>query len=123
MSVNEDVKIDLSYLDEVAGGNADFIIEMIDIFLQQTPLYVEGLKTAIDQKDWRKIAEVSHKIKPTLSFIGLIAEQEEMAHIEHQAREEINYEAIQSSFNKLQDIFDSAYKSLELKKSDLQAKL
>lgn len=123
MSLNEGVKIDLSYLDEVAGGNAEFIIEMIDIFLQQTPGYVDNLKQAFEEKDWKKIAEISHKIKPTLAFIGLHQEQQEMANIEHQARAEENYEGIKASFEGLCNIFDVAYQSLEAKKNDLAANL
>lgn len=123
MSLNEDVKIDLSYLDEVAGGNAEFIIEMIDIFLQQTPDYVASLKQAFEERDWKKIAEISHKIKPTLAFIGLHREQQEMANIEHQARAEENYDGIKASFEGLCNIFDVAYQSLESKKKDLAANL
>ncbi|ADY52654.1 Hpt domain protein [Pseudopedobacter saltans DSM 12145] len=120
MNLN-DIRIDLSYLDEVAGGNAEFLVEMIDIFLQQTPKYVNDLKLAIDEKNWKGIAETAHKIKPTLTFIGLLKEQEEMANIERQARSEENYEGIKISFDSLCQVFDIAYKSLEIKKNELIA--
>ena len=123
MSLNEDVKIDLSYLDEIAGGHVDFIIEMIDIFLQQTPEYVAHLKAAIDAADYKKIAEIAHKIKPTLAFIGLHKEQEAMARIEHQARAEEDYDGIKDSFYSLSPVFENAYSSLEIKKKELAAKL
>lgn len=114
-----DIKIDLSYLDEVAGGNAEFIIEMIDIFLQQTPGYVSGLNGAIAEKDWKRIAEIAHKIKPTLTFMGLNDEQVQMANIEHQAREQKAYEEIVAVFDKLNSLFPSIYIALENKKVEL----
>jgi len=40
-------KVDLSYLNDIAGGNVEFVIDMIDIFLEQTPVYFEELNAAI----------------------------------------------------------------------------
>ncbi|MBD3748713.1 MAG: Hpt domain-containing protein [Sphingobacteriales bacterium] len=115
------IVIDLSYLKEVSSDNNEFMIEMIDIFQAQTPGYVESLSSAILEKNWSKIAEMAHKIKPTLSFMGVEEAKEEMASIETRARNQEDYEGIVADFKKMQDILEVIYVKLEEKKKELQS--
>lgn len=119
MSVSDGIIIDLSYLTEVASGNNEFIVEMIDIFLAQTPGHVNELNTAVETKEWKRIAEIAHKIKPTLAFMGVESAREVMAEIEKDARNEENYEGIVSKISEMQDVFKSIFSKLEAKKQEL----
>jgi len=113
--------IDLSYLQEVASDNSGFMVEMIDIFLAQTPEYVSILSDAIDQQNWDKIAEMAHKIKPTLAFMGVNEAKETMASIESRARDKEDYEGIVSDFKDLKDDFNQIFIGLEQKRKELLA--
>lgn len=122
MNSNSPINVDLSYLNEVSSGNSEFIIEMIDIFIQQTPAYVQQLTDAINNKEWTAIAQVAHKIKPTLAFMGVDSAKEIMVQIENDARNQENYEKIVFNFNQCGDIFEAIYTKLEEIKKDLLAK-
>ncbi|HTN18910.1 MAG TPA: Hpt domain-containing protein [Pelobium sp.] len=113
--------IDLSYLQEVASDNSDFMIEMIDIFLAQTPEYVSILSDAIDQQNWDKIAEMAHKIKPTLAFMGANEAKETIASIESRGRAKEDYEGIMSDFGNLREDFNQIFTGLEQKRKELLA--
>jgi HPt (histidine-containing phosphotransfer) domain-containing protein len=113
--------IDLSYLQEVASDNSDFMIEMIDIFLAQTPEYVSILSDAIDKQNWDKIAEMAHKIKPTLAFMGANEAKETMASIESRGRAKEDYEGIMSDFGNLREDFNQIFTGLEQKRKELLA--
>lgn len=117
--INVNTNIDLTYLREVASGNTEFMIEMIDIFMEQTPIFVDDLTKAIDAKDWQKIAEISHKIKPTLAFIGVDSGRTVMEEIEKDARSEKNYEEIVEKFSLMKEIFKTIFENLEVKKQEL----
>lgn len=114
--------IDLSYLQEVSSDNVEFIVEMIDIFLEQTPEHVAFLSEVIVAKHWEKIAEMSHKIKPTLAFMGANEAKNTMAQIEHRARAKEEYEQIVADFKNLREDFSEIFKELEEKKKELLAK-
>lgn len=94
-------KIDLSYLEDIAGGSNEFIIEMIDMFLEQTPAYCLEIKQGIQDKDWKKVSDLAHKIKPTLAFMGSHAAKDTMATIEMDARNLANLETIGDTFDKV----------------------
>lgn len=119
--MSNQIIIDLSYLKEVASGNIEFMVEMIDIFLDQTPGYLSNLNEAIENKNWQKIAESAHKIKPTLGFMGIESAKETMAEIELNARKQEDFENIVLKYNQMQDVFKTIFVKLEEKKQELLA--
>lgn len=121
MNKNDKTVIDLSYLKEVASDNVEFMVEMIDIFLAQTPEYVSILSDAVDQENWAKIAEMAHKIKPTLAFMGANDSKETMATIEARARSKEDYRGIVSDFKNLKEDFVQIFSGLEEKRKELLA--
>lgn len=121
MSSENNSIIDLSYLQEVANDNTEFMVEMIDIFLAQTPEYVQSLSDAVANKDFSKIAEMAHKIKPTLAFMGANKARDAMASIELRAREKENYEAIAEDFKNLKGDLDLIFEKLIEKRKELLA--
>lgn len=62
--------LDLSYLSDMSGDSAEFMIEMIDMFKVQTPLYIADLEQSFEAQDWEKVAGYAHKIKPTLLMLA-----------------------------------------------------
>ncbi|MFC5285040.1 Hpt domain-containing protein [Pedobacter alpinus] len=121
MNRDNNIVIDLSYLKEVASDNTEFIVEMIDIFLEQTPGYVEVLTNAVETKDWSKIAEMAHKIKPTLAFMGVNEARDIMASIETRARDNDDYEGIAEDYKNLKEDMDLIFVKLVEKRKELLA--
>ena len=106
-------KIDLSYLEDIAGGSNEFIIEMIDMFLEQTPRYCTEIKQAIVDKDWKKVSDLAHKVKPTLAFMGSNSAKETMASIETDARNLANLDSIGETFQQLHTVCIQLFSDLK----------
>ncbi|HEX8376203.1 MAG TPA: Hpt domain-containing protein [Pedobacter sp.] len=117
------LQIDLTYLNEIAGGDAEFMIDMIDIFIEQTPTYTEQLIEAIHSKDWKTVGDIAHKIKPTLAFMGVNKAKDQMASIEQKARTETNVEDVAAEFAEVKIVCEKLYTGLEKVKAELQATL
>ncbi len=81
--------LDLTFLYEIADGSDEFIIESIDMFLQQTPELLNAINTAITSNDWSQAASAAHKLKPNLGFFGMPISQDIMQEIELMTKEEI----------------------------------
>lgn len=113
------VKVDLSYLEDIAGGSNDFIIEMIDMFLEQTPGYFNDIKQGILDKDWKKVSDVAHKIKPTLAFMGSNSAKDTMAGIEMDSRNLVNLDTIGDTFNNLHVLCLQLFADLKIARENL----
>jgi HPt (histidine-containing phosphotransfer) domain-containing protein len=124
--INEEknrVPLDLSYLRDMSGNSIEFMIEMIDMFKQQTPLYISELEHALSQKDWPKVSSCAHKIKPTFAYVGRDDARNHMQMIEQNARELNQLEALPQAFQELTDFIQVLNKQLDATKAELEMQL
>ncbi|MFD2145924.1 hypothetical protein [Mucilaginibacter antarcticus] len=64
--------LDLTLLEEIADGSDEFIVESIDMFLQQTPVSLHDVGNAFDEMDWTTAGAAAHKLKATLGFLACL---------------------------------------------------
>ena len=62
---------DLQYLREYSSNDNDFIIEMVELFLNNTPDFLKEMQEAYDEFDYVVVGRVAHKIKPSMTFMGI----------------------------------------------------
>lgn len=115
-----ELNVDLSYLRDVSSGSNEFMVEMIELFLEQTPAYFEQLDQFIKDGNWPKVADIAHKIKPTLAFMGVDAAKENMAEIEHKARNLQNTDEIGPAFKILKALSTELFSKLKEIKDELK---
>ena len=89
--------LDLSYLREMSGDSAEFMIEMLDTLVEQIPVYIEDLQKAVDAQDWKAVSEFAHKVKPTFYYVGREDVRDFVQVIERNAKEVVNVDAIPSA--------------------------
>ena len=70
--------INLDYLNIRTKSNPKLMMEMISIYLQQTPPFVDSLKQSVLNKDWDLMSATLHKIIPSFSIMGMSTELEIM---------------------------------------------
>lgn len=78
--------LDLSFLYEIADGSDEFIVESIDMFMQQTPQLVTEISQGIADKNWPVVGAAAHKLKPNMGFFGMLTLQSMMQDIEMMAK-------------------------------------
>lgn len=105
-------EISLAYLSDIADGSKEFMVEMIDIFLKQTPDYLQELETGIAHQDWSTVAEIAHKIKPTFTFIGVEQATEAMSEIEKIARSGNELTQIATVFQQVKPLTQGVFSRL-----------
>jgi HPt (histidine-containing phosphotransfer) domain-containing protein len=115
--------LDLSYLSDMSGDSAEFMIEMIDMFKIQTPLYIAELEQSIAAEDWEKAAGHAHKIKPTLSYVGREDARGHLQHIENSARERKDLEDMPRALHEFNEFAKILYRQLDEAKAVLEKKL
>ena len=74
--------LDLAFLYEIADGSNEFVIESIDMLLQQTPELLQTIGDSIKAQDWTAAAGAAHKLKPSMGFFGMLISQELLQEIE-----------------------------------------
>lgn len=63
--------IDTTQIDAISGGDLDFKIELVDIFLEQIPEFVSVMKSSLDDKNWELLAREAHTAKSSVLTFGM----------------------------------------------------
>lgn len=74
--------LDLSLLNEIADGSDEFIVDTIDMFMQQTPGILQEIEAGLAANDLPVAAAAAHKLKATLGFFGMLNTQALIQQIE-----------------------------------------
>lgn len=74
--------LDLSYLKDMAEGDERLILEMISIFEEQSVDYSYRMRLYYGQGNWKDLALLAHKAKPSAAIVGLSELAEELKELE-----------------------------------------
>ena len=62
--------LNYDYLNEITGGDAEFIAELLGDFVSQTPALIEQITTALAQGDAATVGKVAHALKGSARAVG-----------------------------------------------------
>ena len=86
--------IDLSYLDSIAGGDKDFIKEILELFTKSTLPEIQVLEDLSSISDWDKIVIVAHKIKAPVQILGQTETYNLIVALEENAKHKVHLDQI-----------------------------
>jgi CheY-like chemotaxis protein len=107
--------IDLTYLKKVSNNNQEFIQEIINTFLESMPKSIEDINTFLKEKNWIQLGKVAHKIKPTITLMGIHSLKDKILQLEIEAKNGANESAIINLSNDLCVDLNRAIESLLIK--------
>jgi PAS domain S-box-containing protein len=113
---NEKLKfIDLSYLTQRTKSDPKLMMEMISLYLEQTPPLIHIMKKGLQDKDWNSLQSAVHKMIPSFSIMGI---SKDFEHIAKKVQEYANNIQVQTAgipdlVLQLEDVCAQACKELE----------
>ncbi len=69
--MNEQRLTDLSYLEEIAGGEATVMKEFIELFLEQITEFKNEMQFQLQNQQWGELGKTAHKAKSSVMTFGL----------------------------------------------------
>jgi len=66
----------------ISDNDPDFVRQIVKVFVLETPIDLDHIKVAIEEKNHQKCFEYVHKIKPSLDLLSLNIALEEVILIE-----------------------------------------
>jgi PAS domain S-box-containing protein len=79
-------RIDFSYLEKVSGNNKEFIREIADAFIKSIPNSIQDLEYNVENENWVELARVAHKIKPSITLLGVHNLKDKIIRLEEEAK-------------------------------------
>ena len=114
LTQDEVVNIDFTYLLEMSRGDESFVREMIEIFLSEIPAAMTQLAEEVEEKNWIKISNISHRIKSNYMMLGMKVQQDNALTIETSIKSnDFEPEEIITRLHQLKNDSNIAYPMLE----------
>jgi CheY-like chemotaxis protein len=113
--------IDMNYLMKRTKSNPIIMMEMITLYLEQTPPLINAMKQSYKDRDWKALHSSVHKIIPSFSIMGIDEEFEKIAKtIQEFANTQQQSEGIQNMVKQLDNICTQACQELEIEFNNLK---
>ncbi len=114
------MSINLNYLRELAEGDKDFMVDMVQTFIDNAPGYLQEFNAFKTQMDVENLGKLAHKSKATFLFMGLEHLSNTSAILEKLCKENANATEILDMVNKLEPDFLQVLAELESALQDLK---
>jgi CheY-like chemotaxis protein len=99
----------LEYLNTRTKSNPLLMMEMISLYLQQTPSLINEMKKGLQDKDWNSLYSAVHKMIPSFSIMGISTDFEDMAKkVQEYASTRKQSEGIKEMVRKLENVCEQA---------------
>jgi len=106
--------IDLGFLIHLTKSDPKLMIEMIMLYLEQTPALISTMKQSLRDRDWELLQSAAHKMIPSFAIMGISSEYEKMAkQIQEYASKQYHTDQIPDLVRQLKNICAQACKELE----------
>jgi PAS domain S-box-containing protein len=105
---------DLDYLMRRTKSNPILMMEMISLYLEQTPSLISAMKQSWKEKDWRSLYAAVHKMIPSFAIMGISSDYENMAKkVQEYASSQQQIEGIPGLVLTLERVLEQSCKELK----------
>ncbi len=81
----ENALFDLNKLVLISKGDEEFVKKMVSLFINLIPDVLTQMDQAYNNKDWKKMASLAHRIKPSIQSLSIITLEKDIAALENAA--------------------------------------
>ncbi len=113
------MKVNLSYLEDITGGDTTVIIEMLDLFIQDIPKHTSNMVSYFQEGKLLDVAREAHMLKPTVQYVGLFQLYEDLKELEALARKEFNVDRISELLESIKSEAKISVPALKAKRAEL----
>lgn len=104
---------DTAYLEEISNGKIDYIRQIVELFMKQTPGDIDILNTHIQNQDWDEVNRQAHYLKPTLIYVGAKDMYQQVLSIEQLAKQREKLDTLPGIIADIQHNLQILYKELD----------
>ena len=107
------IHYNLSKVYALSDNDAEFVNEILTLFVTEVPADMVQIKEGIKKKDHKHAYAYAHKIKPTLDLLGMNVAFEEILQIEAWTKTEGKKKDIKETFKSVKSQVNEAIKEIK----------
>ncbi len=105
-------RYDLSYLNQVFQGNREMIHNIIKLFLQQVPNYIDEMEECVRKNEPLSLHPLAHKAKSSISMLGIKDMEIDILQIEQDSKHLRNLDGLPALVSRVRENCNIVYQQL-----------
>jgi CheY-like chemotaxis protein len=110
---------DLSELRSMANNDVDFLISMLDTFIDNLSDGLEKMVMNVNNKDWKDVGELAHKLKPSFEHLRVSKAVDLVKELEEKTLYNPDIDKATAIFNEVLKISEELKHQLKLEKEKI----
>lgn len=106
--------LNLSFLEDLSGGDKTFIAETLKLFLEDAPVELQKIERGISETEFFAIQQSAHKLKSMLTTVGLEGQLGILKEMELLGEQKKGMEKIKKNFKALNGVFKRALREAKV---------
>ncbi len=111
------------YLKKITHSNNELMVELIDVFIEESPTNFRKMKSYFLMEDWQNLKGIVHKVKANYSYVGINEPKNLLRDLELDIDRMLSTETYLAKIIELEEITRVAIASLKKKRSLLIQKI
>ncbi len=107
------LRYDLSYLNQVFQGNRDMINNIIRLFIQQVPDYIQEMEECVRKNEPLSLHPLAHKAKSSISMLGIRDMEADILQIEQDSKHLRNLDRLPTLVANVKQNYQEVYIQLK----------
>jgi HPt (histidine-containing phosphotransfer) domain-containing protein len=107
-----DKRYDLALIEKMCRGNQEQVAKMVKVFKNEISQTIEEINVAFSKKDFQVIKELTHKVKPTLTYFGVEKLQKELNQLDTLLLKDFEITEVALSIQKLTNLTTDVIKQM-----------
>jgi len=112
-----------SYLQRITNSNKSLMVELIDVFIDESPKNLHMMKSYCLMEDWGSLQKLVHKVKANYTYVGIKAHETLLGDLEAFIDRDLYTDTYLAKVMELEKITNSAIWALKKKKIALLNKI
>jgi HPt (histidine-containing phosphotransfer) domain-containing protein len=117
MKTNPEKYVDLTYVKALSNGNKDFVNQMIQIFIDQTPETLSTMEMHLGTLNLGALKASAHKMKSSVTIMGIKELEKMINELEEICSKNSGTEQLPEILNKIKSVCLLSVKEMEDEKS------
>ncbi|MFN0047948.1 MAG: Hpt domain-containing protein [Cytophagales bacterium] len=113
--------INLNYYESIAEGDKEFILKMVQTFVEDVPIMLGSIHQQVEKQDFVALAKAVHKLKPAWSMSGLDVNL--LLFLEDELKGNADVKMINLGVDALHKTAKTAVEEMNVKLKELKAEL
>jgi len=112
---SEEKLFDLSNLITISRGDKKFMFKMLNLFVTTVPATVQSMREAFAEGNLTTVAELAHRIKPSIQNLGVLSINDEIKALESLSRIQLDKEYVLEQIERISSVLNKVITALQQK--------